>query len=129
MSIPEKNEIKRSFECVSAAGTVKQQNHKVEAKVLLSPYLTIRKEDRMADQEIFDKILEVAKQAMPELDTEHVTMDTVINRDMGADSLAFIMIICKIEGAFDIEIPDETWEHLSTMRDLVDTVKKLQETK
>lgn len=80
----------------------------------------------MSDQEIFDRILEVAKQAMPELDTENVTMDTVINRDMGADSLAFIMIICKIEGAFDIEIPDETWSHLSTMRDLVNTVKDLQ---
>lgn len=80
----------------------------------------------MTDQEIFDKILEVAKQAMPELDTEQVTMDTVLNRDMGADSLAFIMVICKIEGVFDIEIPDETWEHLSTMRDLVNTVKELR---
>lgn len=81
----------------------------------------------MTDQEIFDKILEIAKQALPELDTEQVTMDTVINRDMGADSLAFIMIICKIEGAFGIEIPDETWERLSTMRDLIETVKQLQQ--
>jgi acyl carrier protein len=80
----------------------------------------------MTDQEIFDKILEIAKQAMPELDTEQVTPQTVINRDLGADSLSFIMIICKMEGAFGIEIPDNTWERLSTMQDLIDTVKQLQ---
>lgn len=80
----------------------------------------------MTDQEIFDKIKDITIAVLPQMANEEITMDTVINRDLGVDSLSFIMLICKIEGAFDIEIPDAKWKKITKMGELVKCVKQLQ---
>ncbi|MQN01307.1 MAG: hypothetical protein FRC54_05085 [bacterium LCO1.1] len=41
----------------------------------------------------------------------------------------FIMIMAKVEGAFDITVPDELWGKLSTSQDVIDVVKKLTDEK
>lgn len=79
----------------------------------------------MTDQEIFEKIRDIVVLCMPELKKEDITMDSVINRDMGVDSMNFVMILCKVEAEFGIRVPDDDWPKLSSMRDVIDEVKKL----
>ena len=62
---------------------------------------------------------------MPEADLSSVRKDSVINRDIGADSMNFIMILAKVEGAFGITIPDELWSQLSTAQDVIDVIQRL----
>ena len=50
--------------------------------------------------------------------------DTRINNDIGFDSMTFVYIMCKIEAAFDVEIPKRRWEKLVTMGDVVDEVQR-----
>lgn len=80
----------------------------------------------MSEQEIFNKLLEIIQICMPELKSEDVTMDSVINRDLGVDSMNFVLIVCKIEAAFDIRIADRVWPKLSTVRDVVQEIQRLQ---
>jgi acyl carrier protein len=44
--------------------------------------------------------------------------------DLGADSLDLVELIMAMEEGFDIEIPDEDAEGISTVQDAVDYVKK-----
>ena len=76
----------------------------------------------MTKQEIFDKLLDIVHEAMPQTKNETITSDTIINRDVGVDSMNFILVICRTELAFDIEIPDDKWTGLSTMGDIVDMI-------
>ena len=61
---------------------------------------------------------------MPE--TESITPDTVINRDLGADSMSFIMLMTKIEAKFNVRVPEETWKELSTVQDVMDAIRRAQ---
>lgn len=78
----------------------------------------------MNDQEIFDKLLEIIHICMPDAEMGEVGMDTVINRDLGVDSMNFVLIVCKIEAEFGIRIPDRVWPKLSTVRDVVNEIQK-----
>lgn len=77
------------------------------------------------EDEIFKKLKEILKICMPEADLSSVRKDSVINRDIGADSMNFIMILAKVEGAFGITIPDELWSQLSTAQDVIDVIQRL----
>lgn len=80
----------------------------------------------MSDQELMDELLKILHICLPETETESVTKDTVINRDLGADSMSFIMIMTKIEGRFGIRIPEDTWKDLSTVQDVMDAIRKAE---
>ena len=77
------------------------------------------------EDEICEKLKEILKICMPEADLSSVRKDSVINRDIGADSMNFIMILAKVEGAFGITIPDELWSQLSTAQDVIDVIQRL----
>ena len=77
------------------------------------------------EDEIFEKLKEILKICMPEADLSSVRKDSVINRDIGAESMNFIMILAKVEGAFGITIPDELWSQLSTAQDVIDVIQRL----
>ena len=47
--------------------------------------------------------------------------------DLAADSLDVIQIVLKLEEEFDIEIPDDAVEQISTVQDAVDQIKKVVE--
>lgn len=79
----------------------------------------------MTDNEIFDKLVDIIHETMPKTVNEEINPSTVINRDIGIDSMNFILVVCKIEVAFGIEIPDEKWMNLSTMQDIIDMIKEL----
>jgi len=46
--------------------------------------------------------------------------------DLGADSLDLVELIMAMEEGFDIEIPDEDAEKISTVQDAIDYVERLK---
>ena len=58
------------------------------------------------------------------VDTEEVTMDTTFVDDLGADSLDVFQIMMGIEEEFDIQIEAEEAEHIVSVEDAVEAIKK-----
>jgi acyl carrier protein len=58
-----------------------------------------------------------------------LTVDARIQEDLGADSLTLIEIAMAIEDRFNLSIPDEQWETVSTVGDLLETLAKLMATR
>jgi acyl carrier protein len=57
------------------------------------------------------------------IDEEDIAMDSSFVDDLGADSLDIVELIMALEEEFDMEIPDEDAEKISTVRDVVDYIK------
>ncbi len=57
------------------------------------------------------------------VDAEEVTPEASFVDDLGADSLDVVELIMGLETEFDIEIPDEDAEKISTVGDAVDYIK------
>ena len=54
-----------------------------------------------------------------------LTPGAKIKEDLGADSLTVIEIAMAMEERFQLSIPDEQWETVSTVGDLCETIAKL----
>ena len=70
----------------------------------------------------FEKLQEIIADVL-NVDPNEVTMETTFADDLGADSLDVFQIIMGIEEEFDIEIPDDAVEQISTGQDAVDQIK------
>lgn len=57
-------------------------------------------------------------------DESAVTMEASFVDDLGADSLDIVELIMGLETEFDIEIPDEQAEKISTVGDAVNYIKE-----
>lgn len=58
------------------------------------------------------------------VDESSVTMEASFVDDLGADSLDIVELIMGLETEFDIEIPDEEAEKISTVGDAVNYIKE-----
>ena len=54
-----------------------------------------------------------------------ITLDAGIEEDLGADSLDIAEITLAVEERFDLSIPDEQWERVSTVGDLFELLAEL----
>lgn len=70
----------------------------------------------------FEKLKKVIADVL-NVDPEEITMDTTFVDDLGADSLDVFQIILGIEEEFDIEIPAEKAEKISTVEEAVELIK------
>lgn len=70
----------------------------------------------------FDKLKQVIANILS-VDPEEITMETTFMEDLGADSLDIFQIIMGIEEEFDIEIPAEKVEHITTVEEAVNLMK------
>ncbi len=70
----------------------------------------------------FDRVKEVIVDQLG-VDESQVTMDAAFVDDLGADSLDIVELIMGLEAEFDIEIPDEDAEKISTVGDAVNYIK------
>ncbi|MBO6269480.1 MAG: acyl carrier protein [Clostridium sp.] len=70
----------------------------------------------------FEKLQSIIAEVMS-VDPDEITMDTRFTDDLGADSLDVFQIIMGIEDAFEIEIPTEEAETISTVGDAVEKIK------
>ena len=75
-------------------------------------------------EEILNKTKEIIVESLPELEGKEFDESTVINTDTGIDSMGFTLIICRLEAAFDVRIPNRQWQKLSTLKDVVDAIEK-----
>jgi len=57
------------------------------------------------------------------VDAEEITPETTFMDDLGADSLDVYQIIMGIEEEFDIEIPAESAESITTVEQAVEMIK------
>ena len=57
------------------------------------------------------------------VDADEVTLEASFVDDLGADSLDVVELIMGLETEFDIEIPDEDAEKISTVGDAVVYIK------
>ncbi len=72
---------------------------------------------------VLEKVKDIlAKQFEVEADT--ITEQTDIAEDLGADSLDVVDVLMSLEDAFDVEIPDEEIEKLTTVGALVSYIEE-----
>lgn len=60
------------------------------------------------------------------LDIDKIKMESRLFEELGADSLTGVEIIMEIEEEFGISIPDKDVQHLLTVKDIAEYVKKLK---
>ena len=70
----------------------------------------------------FEKLKKINAEVL-NVDPVEITMETTFQDDLGADSLDVYQIIMGIEEEFDIEIPAETAEQVTTVEDAVEMIK------
>lgn len=78
--------------------------------------------------DIKDKVINIVSKCLL-VDKCDITPDANIMQDLGADSLDVVELIIAIEREFEIEIPDEDINFVSSIRELVDYVKERVERK
>ena len=62
---------------------------------------------------IFEKIKELLSEQL-DASADDMSMDTDIANDLGADSLDVVELLMSIEDEFEVEIPDEEIENITT---------------
>jgi acyl carrier protein len=70
----------------------------------------------------FDKVKEIIVEQLG-VEAEDVTMEASFIDDLGADSLDIVELIMALEEEFNLEIPDEEAEKISTVGDVVEYIK------
>lgn len=70
----------------------------------------------------FEKLKSIIADVLS-VDPKEITMDTTFMDDLGADSLDVYQIIMGIEQEFDIEIPAESAESITTVEEAVEMIK------
>ncbi|MBQ2981494.1 MAG: acyl carrier protein [Lachnospiraceae bacterium] len=70
----------------------------------------------------FEKLQNIIAEVL-NIDAEEITMESTFIDDLGADSLDVFQIIMGIEEEFDIEIPNEEAEKITTVADAVEQIK------
>lgn len=70
----------------------------------------------------FEKLKAVIAEVL-NVDPEEIRMESTFVDDLGADSLDVFQIIMGIEEEFDIEIPPENAEKISTVEEAVELIK------
>lgn len=75
-------------------------------------------------EEVLTKTKKVIMDNVPEMIKGELNEDTVLNNETAIDSMGFILVVTKLEGMFDVHIPDEQWSKMITLGDIVDTIMK-----
>ena len=70
----------------------------------------------------FEKLKQVIAEVL-NVDPDEITMETTFTDDLGADSLDLFQIIMGLEEEFDIEIPAEAAENITTVEEAVELIK------
>jgi acyl carrier protein len=70
-----------------------------------------------------DKVVDIIVEQLS-VDKSKVVPGASFVDDLGADSLDLVELIMAMEEAFDIEIPDEVAEKITTVQDAIEHVNK-----
>lgn len=70
---------------------------------------------------VFEKLKKVIAEVLS-VDPDEIKMETTFMDDLGADSLDVFQIIMGIEEEFDIEVPAEEAENITTVEQAVELI-------
>ena len=73
--------------------------------------------------EVLDKVVEIVCNQL-EISKEDVTPESSLVEDLGADSLDTVELVMAFEEEFDLEIPDDEAENITTIKSAVDWIEK-----
>lgn len=79
----------------------------------------------MERSEILSKVADIAADVLG-VDASEITEQTTFD-DLDADSLDRLQLVTAMEDEFDIEIPDDKLEAISSVADAVDAIDAAQE--
>ena len=71
---------------------------------------------------ILDRVKKVIADQLG-LDVKEITMESSFVDDLGADSLDIVELIMALEEDFDIEIPDEDAEKITSVGNIVEYIR------
>ena len=74
---------------------------------------------KMSREDNLQEINDAIYDCQPELEGTAITENTNINTELGIDSMGMILIICRLEANFDVKVPQDEWDGLSTLSDVV----------
>ncbi|MBE9040545.1 acyl carrier protein [Oscillatoriales cyanobacterium LEGE 11467] len=75
----------------------------------------------MSQDEILTKVKKIVAEQL-EAEEEKVAPESHFVNDLGADSLDTVELVMALEEEFDIEIPDEAAEGITTVREAVNYI-------
>ncbi len=70
----------------------------------------------------FEKLKTIIAEVL-NVDPEEITLQSTFTDDLGADSLDVYQIIMGLEDTFDIKIPEESAEKITTVGEAVEMIK------
>ncbi len=80
------------------------------------------------NQEIFERVKKIVVEQLEIEDADTVKPEASFADDLQADSLDTVELVMALEEEFDIEIPDEAAEQITTVQAAVDYISKKVET-
>lgn len=75
----------------------------------------------MSEVEILEKVKKIVTEQLS-VEADKVTAQANFANDLGADSLDTVELVMALEEEFDIEIPDEAAEQITTVQQAVDYI-------
>ncbi len=75
-------------------------------------------------EEVLEKTKKIIRDNVPDMFGSELNEDTVLNAADNVDSMGFILVITKLEGEYNVKIPDDEWNRLRTLGDAVDAIMK-----
>lgn len=79
----------------------------------------------MSQEAIFEKVRSIVAEQLS-VGAAEVKSESNFQNDLGADSLDTVELVMALEEAFDIEIPDEAAEGITTVGDAVTYIQDKQ---
>ena len=79
----------------------------------------------MSQEAILEKVRSIVAEQLS-VDSGEVKPESNFKNDLGADSLDTVELVMALEEAFDIEIPDEAAEGITTVGDAVKYIEDKQ---
>jgi len=79
----------------------------------------------MTREELFDSIKTMIVDQLG-VDESTITEDSSFIDDLNADSLDMVELVMAMEQEFDIEIPDDVAEKVTTVKDAIDYIMGLE---
>ncbi len=72
--------------------------------------------------EVIAKTKKLIEDNVPDMFGKDLQEDTILNAEGNVDSMGFILVLTKLEGFYNVKIPDDEWDSLRTLGDVADAV-------
>ncbi len=76
----------------------------------------------MSQSEIFEKVKKIVAEQLSITEADTIKPQSHFANDLQADSLDTVELVMALEEEFDIEIPDEAAEKITTVQEAVDYI-------